>query len=141
MCGGAERSQQGQQQPADTGSIYTPPDMKSVYQQFRDTGNIPYSYYGVGAPTREGELDLVRASYPGAFSTVSAQTPAQPQRRQRNINPMMAILGTAFSRMFGQRPQHGHPDRPASQTTPATPSPPVPDGMANLFAAMRRPAG
>lgn len=54
---------------------YTPPDLKSLYAQYKQTGTVPYSYYGAGAPSREEELKAVQAAYPGAFSPAPAPAP------------------------------------------------------------------
>ena len=97
MCGGAER------EPKNSGGTYTPPALESNYQTFRDTGNVPYSYYGVGAPTREGEVDLVRKSYPGAFSQ-AAPPAAGGQGSGNNIfSDILAALQTFTSRSAGPR--------------------------------------
>ena len=88
-------------------STYTPPDLKDLYEAFRSTGNVPYSYYGVSAPTRKGELDLVRKSYPGAFSPGSAAAP------EREVDPLaekllsMGPLGAIFSGMYNWSKSRG----------------------------------
>lgn len=77
MCGGAALNRMAPLvagwMGGGGGGNYTPPSLQDVYAQFRETGRVPYSYYGAGLPTRDGEADRVRASYPGAFSN-----PAQP---------------------------------------------------------------
>lgn len=78
MCGGMKREDERPVQ-APQNFTYTPPKMGDVYAQYRATGQIPYSYYGVGAPTREGELELLRKSYPGAFADAPTPTPSAPK--------------------------------------------------------------
>lgn len=68
-----------QETPKAPDMVYTAPDMRDVYKQWRDTGRVPYSYYGAGAPTRDGELEAVKSSYPGAFSQVTAPNAASDQ--------------------------------------------------------------
>lgn len=75
---------------------YSAPDLQTLYQQFREKGTVPYSYYGAGAPSNAEELARVKAAYPGAFSAPPpppAKNPMpQPQaqrddpfRRLRNL--------------------------------------------------------
>jgi len=95
MCGGAENntSPRPEAQAPAPAQVYTPPSLDSVYQMFRDSGTVPYSYYGVNSPTRDGELDLVKKSYPGAFSqsTAPASVPAST-RQPSGVDPLIARL-------------------------------------------------
>jgi hypothetical protein len=96
MCGGAEHKDP--RKPVDDRSsefTYKAPELDSVYQQYRDTGQVPYSYYGVGGPTREGEFDLVRKSYPGAYTPVAqppAPAPAPHTFRKPGVADTMIML-------------------------------------------------
>jgi hypothetical protein len=93
MCGGAEDDK-----------TYTAPKTADVYKQYRDTGQIPYSYYGVGAPTREGEMDLVRRSYPNAFSQASGQpmgSSSDPMQKIRAILQQLNFDPNIFSQIPG----------------------------------------
>ena len=96
MCGGMRHEEERQAPPPRQDFTYTPPDLRSLYNQFRETGQVPYSYYGVGAPTREGELEAMRGSYPGAFSTPSA-----PPQMQRPVRPQPQQAQPPFLRLFG----------------------------------------
>ncbi len=97
--------------------IYTPPPVGDLYKQFSETGRVPYSYYGVSAPTREGELDLVRASYPGAFSMEQPPAPSPtptPTPDQGNqspwsqLGPLGGLLDILFS--LGRSGNNQQPD-------------------------------
>jgi hypothetical protein len=84
--------------------VYTPPDLRKLFKAFQETGTVPYSYYGVSAPTREGELDLVRASYPGAFSMVDtpqAEMPPAEVQNPKRKDPFENLFGQLFSIPFG----------------------------------------
>lgn len=98
MCGGAER-----QQPAPAPAPapkptenYTAPDLRSLYATFKETGTVPYSYYGQGAPTRDGEIEALKKSFPGAFTAPPARPAPRPQpapqQPQRPTNPFTAWL-------------------------------------------------
>jgi len=88
MCGGMTL---GNRKPErnSTDTTYAPPKLPDVYGQFRETGQVPYSYYGVAAPTREGELDLVRKSYPTAFSQSTA---AAPPKKESQLDRFLRLL-------------------------------------------------
>lgn len=87
MCGGAEDEGRSNK-PLD--NTYKAPDLRQNHQMFRETGRIPYSYYGQGSPSNKDELALVRASYPGAFST--PETPAQPETAMNPFQRLMTAL-------------------------------------------------
>lgn len=89
MCGGAEKPKPTLEPKQDF--TYAPPDLKSLYETFRETGTVPYSYYGVNAPTREGELDAMKKSYPGAFTAASAPQIQDP-RQQQHSNPLTSLF-------------------------------------------------
>lgn len=71
---------------------YTAPDIQSLYSIFKDTGKVPYSYYGQGAPTRASELELLKQAYPSAFSANTQVAKKAPPK----MDPMsQAVLGVA----------------------------------------------
>jgi hypothetical protein len=79
MCGGADRLP-GAGGQGNSSAQYTAPDLRQNYAKFRETGTVPYSYYGQGAPTNSDELGRVRAAYPGAFPAGSQQSDSWIQR-------------------------------------------------------------
>jgi hypothetical protein len=101
MCGGSD-DRHGPKKPENQPEVaYNPPSLDSLYQAFRESGTVPYSYYGAGAPTREGELDIVRKQHPGAFPTPATPPPAPtpPARPQMPGGP----FGMLFSALRGRR--------------------------------------
>ncbi len=81
-------------QPEKPAEIYTAPNINSLYDTFRSTGKVPYSYYGVSAPTDPKELALVKQSYPGAFyqPPTPAPPPTQPKPANPGFNPILALI-------------------------------------------------
>lgn len=68
MCGGSEINRNTTPvHNRDHKTQYTAPDLREMYGTFRETGRVPYSYYGQGAPTQKSELQAVQAAYPDAF--------------------------------------------------------------------------
>lgn len=96
MCGGSDKHSAPEPvsygghdtgaQPAAYNGTYTAPDLKSLYSQFQQSGTVPYSYYGQGAPTDPAELARVQAAYPGAFKPNEAPAPRHGQG-QGNYRP------------------------------------------------------
>lgn len=72
---------------------YTAPNLQNQYSQFRDTGQVPYSYYGQ-APTNQNELTAVRNYYPSSFTENVTETPATYG------NAITARSQSPFSRLF-----------------------------------------
>ncbi len=95
MCGGSDEAPATP--PAAT-ETYAAPDLKGVYQTFRDTGNVPYSYYGQGAPTNADELARVKAAYPGSFTAGAPAAPPPAPQHHGFLYPIIQAL-----RSFGEK--------------------------------------
>lgn len=81
--------------PAAPKETYSAPDLRKIYETYKATGQVPYSYYGQGAPTNAEELALVRGSYPGAFTQAAQPQPA-PQMPGRPSSIFDRLFGALF---------------------------------------------
>ena len=91
-----------QEAPKAPDMVYTAPNVRDVYKQWRETGHIPYSYYGVGAPTREGEVEALKRSFPTAFSQPPAPATQAPQsNRPSNQSPSQNVPFPSLFRALG----------------------------------------
>jgi hypothetical protein len=89
MCGGSENKEKrvigGSEKSPDpstyTYKAMTPAEMDAIY---RETGKVPYSLYGVNAPSSMSEYKAHRAFYPENYTDVVQQTTNPNQQTQPN---------------------------------------------------------
>lgn len=71
MCGGSDKETRViggvEKSPDPSTYTYTAMSPAEMYAQYRETGQVPYSYYGAGAPSSLAEYNAHRAYYGDSY--------------------------------------------------------------------------